>query len=315
MIWRKKTMRQDTAAIQQLKTPRRHAPAVKKIWNVFWFLTIGFVSVLFVMPLILTICDSFMTETEIFYNYGAMLNLQSSTVYTADSVALKLIPDHVTFQQYIHTLFTSSEYLFKLWNSMILTLPITAFQIVVALFAAYGFSRYDGRLKQIIFLVYVILMLMPYQVTLVPNYIVSDTLGIVGTRWSIILPGIFSTFPVYLVTKIMKRIPQTYLEAARLDGAGEFQIFRYIAVPLCRNVVVSVILLVFIDCWNMVEQPLLMLDDVQKQPLSVFLSQINSEDLGVAFAAAVIYMIPSLLLFLYGEEDLVQGMAYAGVKD
>ncbi|MCD7959916.1 MAG: carbohydrate ABC transporter permease [Ruminococcus sp.] len=170
-------------------------------------------------------------------------------------------------------------------------------------------------MKQIIFLVYVILMLMPYQVTLVPNYIVSEAIGIDGTRWSIILPGIFSTFPVYLFTKIMKRIPKTYFEAAKLDGAGEFQIFRYIAVPLCRNVVVSVLLLVFIDCWNMVEQPLLMLDDSQKQPLSVFLSQINSSDLGVAFAAAVIYMIPSLLLFLYGEEDLVQGMAYAGVKE
>jgi len=181
--------------------------------------------------------------------------------------------------------------------------------------AAYGFSRYSGRLKQIIFLVYVILMLMPYQVTLVPNYIVSEAIGIDGTRWSIILPGIFSTFPVYLFTKIMKWIPKTYFEAAKLDGAGEFQIFRYIAVPLCRNVVVSVLLLVFIDCWNMVEQPLLMLDDSQKQPLSVFLSQINSSDLGVAFAAAVIYMIPSLLLFLYGEEDLVQGMAYAGVKE
>lgn len=286
-----------------------------RLIDLVWMVVIGAMAILFLMPLILTVCDSFMTETEIFYNYGAMLNLKSDTIYTAPHVALKLIPDRVTLQQYIGTLITSSEYLLKMWNSVILAMPITIFQLVIALFASYGFARYRGRVKQIIFLVYLILMLMPYQVTLVPNFLVSDAIGIVGTRWSIILPGIFSTFPVYLFTKIMKRIPKTYLEAARLDGAGEFQIFRYIAVPLCRNVIVSVLLLVFIDCWNMVEQPLLMLDDPQKQPLSVFLSQISGGDLGVAFAAAVLYMIPSLLLFLYGEEDLVQGMAYAGVKE
>ena len=272
-------------------------------WMLFLFLGAG--ALLFLMPLVLTVCDSFMTETEIFYNYGAMLSLKSDTIYTADSVSLKLIPDRVTLQQYANVLIT---------NSVILTIPVTMLQIGIALLASYGFARYEGRVKQIVFLVYIILMLMPYQVTLVPNFLVADALGFAGSRWAVILPGIFSTFPVYLFTRIMKRIPKAYLEAARLDGAGELQIFLHIAVPLCRNVIVSVLLLVFIDCWNMVEQPLLMIDDPQKQPLSIFLAQIRTGDLGIAFAAAVFYMIPSLLLFLYGEEDLVQGMAYAGVK-
>ncbi|MBQ8687199.1 MAG: carbohydrate ABC transporter permease [Ruminococcus sp.] len=281
-------------------------------WMLFLFLGAG--ALLFLMPLVLTVCDSFMTETEIFYNYGAMLSLKSDTIYTADSVSLKLIPDRVTLQQYANVLITNSEYLLKFWNSVILTIPVTMLQIGIALLASYGFARYEGRVKQIVFLVYIILMLMPYQVTLVPNFLVADALGFAGSRWAVILPGIFSTFPVYLFTRIMKRIPKAYLEAARLDGAGELQIFLHIAVPLCRNVIVSVLLLVFIDCWNMVEQPLLMIDDPQKQPLSIFLAQIRTGDLGIAFAAAVFYMIPSLLLFLYGEEDLVQGMAYAGVK-
>lgn len=281
-------------------------------WMLFVFL--GAFALLFMLPLLLTVCNSFMTETEIFYHYGAMLNLESDTIYTADSVSLQLIPDRVTLQQYVNVLIMNSEYLLKFWNSVILTVPITLFQIGIALFAAYGFARYDSRVKQIIFFGYIILMLMPYQVTLVPNFLVSDMLGISGSRWSVILPGIFSTFPVYLLTRNMKRIPVSYLEAARLDGAGEWQIFCHIAVPLCRNITVSVLLLVFMDCWNMVEQPLLMLDDVQERPLSIFLSQIRTDDLGIVFAAAVFYMIPSLLLFLYGEEDLVQGMTYAGVK-
>lgn len=286
----------------------------RNLVNGILFLFLGIGSLFFLMPLVLTVCDSFMTETEIFYNYGAMLDLKSDTIYTANTVTLKLIPDRVTLQQYASVLLTNSEYLIKFWNSVILNVPITVLQIGIGLLAAYGFARYDGRIKQMIFLVYIILMLMPYQITLVPNFLVADTLGFAGSRWAVILPGIFSTFPVYLFTRIMKRIPKAYIEAAHLDGAGELRIFWYIAVPLCRNVIVSVLLLVFIDCWNMVEQPLLMIDDPQKQPLSVFLAQIRTGDLGVAFAAAVFYMIPSLLLFLYGEEDLVQGMTYSGVK-
>jgi len=88
---------------------------------------IGTVAILFLMPLILTVCDSFMTETEIFYNYGVMLDLSSDTVYTADSVTIKFIPDRITAQQYISVLITNSEYLLKLWNSVALTLLLMAF--------------------------------------------------------------------------------------------------------------------------------------------------------------------------------------------
>lgn len=111
---------------------------------------------------------------------------------------------------------------------------------------------------------------------------------------------------------MMRRIPQAMIEAAKLDGAGEFQIFRYIAVPLCKSVMFSVIILVFVDYWNMVEQPLVLLTDTDKYPLSVFLSQINSGEIGVAFSVAVIYMIPTLLMFAYGEDYLVEGISYSG---
>ena len=88
---------------------------------------------------------------------------------------------------------------------------------------------------------------MPYQVTLVPNYLVSEWLNILDTKWAIWLPGIFSPFAVFLLTKYMRRIPYGILEAAKVDGAGEFQIFRYICVPLCKGALASVAILVFID--------------------------------------------------------------------
>ncbi len=186
------------------------------------------------------------------------------------------------------------------------------FQLTVAALAAYGFARYSGKIRSIIFFSYVILMLMPYQVTLVPNYLVAEWLKLLDSYWAIWLPGIFSPFAVYLLTKFMKRIPYSVIEAAQIDGAGEWQIFRRICLPLCKGALCSAAILVFIDYWNMVEQPLILLSDAETHPLSVFLSKINAGDVGLAFAVATIYMVPSLLIFLYGEEYLVDGITYQG---
>ncbi|MBR1860592.1 MAG: carbohydrate ABC transporter permease, partial [Lachnospiraceae bacterium] len=204
------------------------------------------------------------------------------------------------------------QYLLKFWNSVILVVPIMLFQLAVAALAGYGFSRYKGKIRGIIFFAYIILMLMPYQVTLVPNYIVSGWLNILDTYWAIWLPGIFSPFSVYLITKYMNRIPTSCIEAAQIDGAGEFKIFMKICLPMSKGIIMSTGILVFIDYWNMVEQPLILLSDPETYPLSVYLSKINSGEVSLAFAVATIYLIPTLLVFLYGEEYLVEGITYQG---
>lgn len=271
-------------------------------------------ALIFLMPTVLTIANSFMSTSEIAANYGPVFATddKGGKTYISETVNLKFIPDMVSFSQYYTVLFKSPDYLMKFWNSVILVVPIVVFQLATAALAAYAFARLKGRLKEIIFFVYIIVMLMPYQVTLVPNYLVSDFLGILNTRWAIILPAVFTPFSVFLLSKIMRRIPVSLIEAAKLDGAGEMQIFRYIALPLCKSVMYSVAILVFIDYWNMVEQPLVLMNDEAMYPLSVFLSRINSGEIGLAFAVATIYMIPTLLMFLYGEDYLVEGIAYSG---
>ena len=271
-------------------------------------------ALLFLMPIVLTITNSFMSASEISANYGQVFATTDTggKVYIAEKVNLKFIPDMVSFSQYITVLFKSPEYLLKFWNSVILVVPIVAFQLLVAAGASFGFTRYRGRIKEIIFFVYIILMLMPYQVTLVPNYLVSDWLNMLDTNWAIWLPGIFSPFAVYLLTKYMRRIPASVMEAAQIDGAGEWQIFRKICMPLCKGAMCSIAILIFIDYWNMVEQPLILLSDPEKHPLSVFLSKINSGEIGLAFAVATIYMVPPILVFLYGEDYLVEGITYQG---
>ena len=263
------------------------------------FIVCAFFAVSFLLPTVLTITNSFMSESEIQSNYGMIFSTTSGG-YVSEKVNLKFIPDKVTLSQYISGLINTPDYLVKFWNSVLLVVPIVIFQVVVACIAAYSFSRWRGKVRSGIFFFYVILMLMPYQVTLVPNYLVSEWLGILNTRWSIILPGIFAPFSVFLITKYMRRIPYSLIESAKVDGAGEWQIFTRICLPQCRSAIFSVTLLVFIDYWNMVEQPLILLQDADSQPLSVFLSSINSGEIGLAFAMATVYMLPSLLLFLYG---------------
>ncbi|MCI8463309.1 MAG: carbohydrate ABC transporter permease [Lachnospiraceae bacterium] len=296
----------------QAKVKRKKAWGKAKI--VLATIVAAFFAILFLAPIVLTITNSFMASSEISANYGSVFatNSNGGKVYISEKVNLKFIPDMVSFSQYITVLFKSPEYLLKFWNSVILVGPIVVFQLIVASLASYGFARYRGRIREIVFFMYIILMLMPYQVTLVPNYLVSDWMNILDTNWAIWLPGIMSPFAVFLLTKFMRRIPKEVVEAAQIDGAGEWQIYRKICMPLCRGAIFSAAILVFIDYWNMVEQPLILLNDSEMHPLSVFLSKINSGEIGLAFAVATIYMVPSLLIFLYGEEYLVDGITYQG---
>lgn len=275
-------------------------------------------AIIALVPIFYTFINSFMCSAEIKDNYGVVFQSLSGNTeangYIDKTPVLKLVPERVTGEQYKTLLFMSPTYLLKFWNSIILVVPIVLGQIAVSCLASYSFARYRRKRREILFFAYVILMLMPFQVTLVPNYIISEKLGLLNTVWAIILPGVFSTFSCFLLTKYMRQIPSSYIEAAKLDGASEWQIFTQIALPNCKSAIFALIILLFIDYWNMVEQPLVLLTDENKQPLSVFLSKINEAEIGIAFAASALYMIPALLIFLLGEDYLVEGISHSGIK-
>lgn len=272
---------------------------------------LSIIASIFMFPLVLTVSNSFMSEAEISNNYDMIGNGDSDNKYAV----MKLIPEVVVIQQYYNVLIKKSQFLYMFWNSAILTVPIVAGQTIIASMAAYAFAKLRFRWRNQLFFIYLTVMLMPFQVTLVPNYLVADKLGLVDNYLSIILPGIFNTFGVFLLKQYMEQIPDSYIEAAKMDGAGHFQIFFRIIVPMCRNGIAAMFILLFIDNWNMVEQPLIFLRDAAKQPLSVFLSRIISEERGLAFAASALYMLPMLLIFLYGENYLVEGIQRSGIKE
>lgn len=286
-----------------------------RLRKVFITAVLAFLALLFIAPLTMTFTNSFMSKSEIYTNYN-MIGSSAKSLSLAGTVYanMKLIPDMFTLTQYYNVLVKKTQFLYMFWNSVRIVLPIVFGQMAVASMAAYAFAKIRFRGREKLFYIYIVMMLMPFQVTLVPNYLIADKLGLIGSYLSIILPGIFSTFGVFLLRQFMAYIPDAYTEAAKVEGAEHWAIFYKIILPMTKTGIAALFILVFIDNWNMVEQPLIFLQDMNKQPLSIFLSNVNEGERGIAFAASTIYMTPMLLIFLYGEDYLVQGIQLSGLK-
>ncbi|WP_339265317.1 carbohydrate ABC transporter permease [Paenibacillus sp. FSL W8-0187] len=275
----------------------------------------GVIALILISPIVITFTNSLMTELEIQINYG-LIGQMNEVIPGRDSsfANLKLIPDKVSFAQYGKVFIDNPKYLTMFWNSVFMVMPIIVGQTLVAALAAYAFSKLKFRGRDSMFLVYVMTMLMPFQVTLVPNYIMVDKLGMLNSTGAIIAPGIFAAFGVFMLRQFMLDIPYAYIEAAKIDGAGHLRIFMTMIVPMIKPGLAALVILLFVDYWNMVEQPLIFLDDPFKQPLSVFLSRINDSERGIAFAASMLYMAPMVMLFLYAESYFIEGIQLSGVK-
>lgn len=272
------------------------------------------IAVLLIMPIVITFTNSLMSDQELSTNYGPIGQMNKAVAGKANPfVNLKLLPDQVTLEQYGKVLVSSPRYLTMFWNSVFMVVPIIMGQTLVAALAAYAFSKLQFRGRESLFLVYVLTMLMPFQVTLVPNYMMADKLGLLNSSGAIILPGIFAAFGVFMLRQFMLGIPYAYIEAAKMDGAGHLRIFYKIMIPMIKPGLAALVILLFVDYWNMVEQPLIFLDDPFKQPLSVYLSNLTSEK-GIAFAASMLYMAPMILLFLYAETYFIKGVQLSGIK-
>lgn len=226
-----------------------------------------------------------------------------------------LIPEYPTLQAYIELLLDSPEFFKMFWNTLYLVIPILGLQILVGMPIAWGFAKLHFPFKRLLFILYIGLMLMPFQVTMVPHYLVLDSLQLLDTRWAIILPGGFSTFPVFIMYRFFKSIPESLIEASKLDGAGYFKAFFYIGIPLGKGGLLSALVLSFLEYWNMIEQPLTFIKDKSLWPLSLYLPTITAKNLSVAMAASVIMLIPALLIFLWGQDELEGGICAIGLKD
>ena len=270
---------------------------------------------IYIIPLMIIFTNSFMSMGEIARNFGDTYDFfDHELIGQISYVRYRLIPERISLSQYHTLLFRTPMYLDHFMNSVRLTLSIVVMHVLVGSLTAYGFTAWQSRFKEVIFCVYIIVMVLPLQATLVPNYIMADTLGILNTHRSIILPLGFSPFAVFIMRQSMKGIPHSVLEAAQMDGANHFRQFIYIALPMSKSGVAALVILTFADSWAMVEHPMVFLRDSALEPLSVVLYRIGQGDIGLIFAASVFYMLPMIWIFLYGQEYFEQGVKLSALK-
>ena len=277
---------------------------MKKI--LLWFL-LGLFALAMLLPIWIAVTGAFSAQWELTENLRPVLGSgQGLAKWT-------LLPQSPTLRSLVQVLLDSPEFFSMFWNSVAITVGILFGQLLFAVPAAWALAKL--HLPKKLGSLYMVLMLLPFQVLMYPEYLVLRSLGLLDTLWAVILPGIFSAYPVFLLTRFFGSIPEEILEAARLDGAGEWQIFRYIALPLGLPGLISVGILSFLDAWNLIEQPMTFLKNRALWPLSLFLPETTLSDAGLGFAAALMMLIPALLLFALCQDALEQGIALPGGKE
>ncbi len=261
------------------------------------------------VPLWMLLSASFMGSREMVHNLAPVLSEKAGYAHWP------ILPQYPTLKPYVELLLDAPEFFTMFWNSCKQVFPIVVGHIVIGAPAAWAFARFRFRGKGVLYALYIILMLMPFQVTMVSSYFVLDRLGLMNTVWAIILPGAVSTFPVFLMIRFFAAIPSALTEAASLDGAGAWQIFIHLGLPLGVPGILSAVVLGFLEYWNALEQPMTFLKDQTLWPLSLYLPTVTAENAGASLAASVIMLMPALLIFLFGQKYLEAGIAASGMKD
>ncbi len=253
-------------------------------------------------PVLYSFSNSFMGQEEITEAYSGILGVGAD-------VGFHMFPEHFTLEAYGNVMLDTPEYWMKFWKSLGMAGLIAIGQLLIGGMCGMAFAKYHFPGWKIFFFLFVIFLLLPVQVTLFPNFLVLSWLKLTGTWWALILPGIFSPFGVFLMTLIFRSVPTEILEAARLDGAGTLRIFANIMLPVAKPGAISLLILVFVDNWNMVEQPMILLQYPWQYPLSVFLASVNTQNFALQFVCGILSLVPVTLLFLFFHEELAEGIS------
>lgn len=263
------------------------------------------ISLLFVLPVVLTVACSFLSPQEVQRVFAPLLG-EGSTA------AVGALPQGFSLMGYYEVFFATPDYLAKFWVSLLLSVGAILGQMVISCMGGFAFAFYDFPGKKLLYGLLCLFMLIPLQVTLLPNYLLLDQLGALNTYWALLLPLAFAPLGTFLLTQIFRSVPVDILHAARLDGAGTLQVLARVLLPCGKSGVSTLIILTLIESWNMVEQPLIYLRDVGSYPLSVFLASRYMENLPFQFVCSVLSLLPLALCFLYFGGDLLQSAGRKG---
>ena len=273
-------------------------------------MVLSLLALVILLPVVMTAIYSFFSPAEIKAFMGTRGSYDASVF-----MQIKLAPSMFSLSQYYNILIEDMTILRYFVNSAMYAAAILLGQALLIPMMAYALSRFRFPGRDAIFFVVIMLMLLPFQVTMVPNVLTLRTLGLLDTAWAVILPMTVAPFYVFLLRQYMVSLPGDMLEAAQIDGAGTWRCFIHVVLPVCRPVLGAAVALSFADCWNLVEQPLTYLTTrTDLYPLSVVFNQLTEKSTGVEFAGAALYTLPALCIYLYFQADILEGVQLTELK-
>jgi multiple sugar transport system permease protein len=269
-----------------------------RAWRILGYLALAAAAVGLLLPFYWMVVSSLKTNNDVF------------------TVPIQWVPDPVVWRNYLD-IWRESDMTTWLVNTLILSVTVTALQVFTGSFAAYGFAkvRFPGR--DVLFLIYIGTIAVPWQSYMIPQFILMSKLGLSNTRWSIIALQAFGALGVFLMKQYYETIPEELSEAARIDGMSEYGIYRRIILPLSGPALASLTLLTFVTTWNDYLGPLIYLRSPDLRTiqlgLSTFISQYNAE-YALIMTGSVLSVLPIAVIFLLGQRYFVEGVSTSGLK-
>ncbi len=228
----------------------------------------------------------------------------------------RLWPSTVTFEHYA-ALFTRLDLGRYLLNSALLASAVTVIALFINSMAGYAFAKFRFRYRDRLFQGLLAAMVIPAQVAMLPLFLLLKQFGLINTYWGVIIPGMASIFGIFLIRQYLLAIPDSLLDAARMDGAGEFRIYWSLILPLCRPILVTLAIFTFLGAWNDFMWPLIVLTDSSMYTLPVALANLLGEhvqDTELMMAGSVLTVLPVMLLFVALQKYYIAGIMLGGMK-
>ena len=278
---------------------------MKHIWKVL----IYGAAFICVFPVVCIVTGVFMGEVE-------LQNILGAVVQDGSSYATwHFVPLYPTCKNLLEVLLDTPEFFVLFWNSVKVVGCILAGQFVMAVPAAWYLARRHSGMSKCVMLIYMFCMLLPFQVTMLSQYIVLKQMALIHTHGALILPLVFSTFPVFITYNSFEQIPQSVMDAACMDGAGRFKIYWYIAIPIARKGIFAAGILGFFEYWNMVEPVTVFIKDKRLWLLSVYLPDISKGEIGLPLAYSLFSILPAIYILYAGRDILSDGVVIKGMEN
>jgi multiple sugar transport system permease protein len=271
---------------------------LRKIGIGILYALFSLVALIFTLPFFLMLSNAFKTSAEIV------------------RIPPTLFPRDPSFDSF-RTVIEEAPYFRWFGNSLLVSITVTLLVLLTSSLAGYIFAKFSFPGRDVIFVVLLMTMMVPFPVLLIPSYLIVNELGLINSLWALIVPGIASAFGIFLMRQFIAGIPNDLIEAARIDGASEWAIYARIIVPLSRPPMAALGIFTFLAAWNDYLWPLIVINDQEKSTLPLALTFFNDQHstrYDLVMAAAAMAVIPVIIVFVVFQRQIVNALVLAGLK-